>query len=373
MASRRAPSPATALIAPEALEAAVAALLAWYDAEQRDLPWRQTRDPYRIWLSEIMLQQTQVVTAIPYYRRMLERLPTIEALAAAELDELLALWQGLGYYARARSLHRAARQIVAQHGGQLPQERAALLALPGIGDYTAGAILSIAFGQPTPAIDGNVRRVLARLFDLEMDLRPPEAQRWLLEASLLMLPRERAGDYNQAMMELGASLCRPRNPDCGACPLGNVCLARARGTVAERPLRPPRRQTPTQQRVAAHCEHEGRLLIVRRRPTGLLGGLWELPNWELPPHTAPAQALQAALAAHAPGAQPGQELTVVRHAYTHLAVRVHVLACTLVTFTPGGEWDAAHWLARDELDRYGLTGVALKALRQGPWLAPRLL
>jgi len=373
MASERTPSPATALIAPEALQVAVAALLAWYDAERRDLPWRQTRDPYRIWLSEVLLQQTQVATALPYYARLVERYPTVEALAASDLNELLALWQGLGYYARARSLRRAAQQIVAQHGGRLPQDYEALLALPGIGEYTAGAVLSIAFGLPTPAIDGNVRRVLARLFDLAKDLRTPEMQRWLTMASLAMLPPERAGDYNQAMMELGASLCRPRDAACGACPLRQACLAHDRGTASDRPVRPPRRQTPTHERVAAHCLDNDRLLIVRRLPSGLLGGLWELPNFALPPNAAPTAALQVALAPHAPDALPGEELTLVRHAYTHFSVRVHVLACTLTGFVPSGEWDACHWLALDELERYGLTGVALKAMRQGPWLAPRLL
>ena len=360
-------------LAPQASVEAVATLLGWYRAQHRELPWRQTTDPYRIWLSEIMLQQTQVVTVIPYYRRFLERYPTVQALAAADLDELLALWQGLGYYARARSLRRAAQLICERHDGQVPASHQALLALPGIGAYTAGAILSIAFGQAVAAVDGNVKRVLARWFDLTLDSTSLAARRWFAEMAQRLLPPETSGDYNQAMMELGATICTPRSPACGACPLNDVCLACMRGTIAQRPVLPPRRQVPTRILVAAHCVHDGRLLIVRRPPSGLLGGLWELPNWELSPAAEPVAALQTALQAHATAAQVGAPLTVARHAYTHFAVQMHVLSCTLTAFDPADTWDAVHWLARDELERYGLTGVTLKAIRNGPWLMPRLL
>jgi len=359
-----------ATLAPQASVEAVATLLGWYRAQRRDLPWRQTTDPYRIWLAESRLQQTQVVTVIPYYLRFLERYPTVQALAAADLDELLALWQGLGYYARARSLRRTAQLICERHSGQVPADRRALLALPGIGAYTAGAILSIAFGQAAAAVDGNVKRVLARWFDLALDSTTPAARRRFDEMTQRLLSPEAPGDYNQAMMELGATVCTPRTPTCSACPLNDVCLAHARGTIAQRPVLPPRRRAPTRALVAAHCVWEGRLLIVRRPPSGLLGGLWELPNWELPTAIAPAMALQTALQPHAPAAQVGAPLAVVRHAYTHFAVQVHVLSCTLTAFDPADTWDAVHWLARDELEHYGLTGVTLKAMRNGPWLTP---
>ncbi len=355
------------------MRAVASALLAWYDAGHRDLPWRHTRDPYCIWLSEMLLQQTQVATAIPYYLRLLERYPTVAALASADLDELLSLWQGLGYYARARHLLRAAQLIVTQHGGQVPDSRKALLALPGIGDYTAGAILSIAYSQAEPAVDGNVRRVLARLYDLELDADSPAARRWFADVSASMLHTERAGDHNQAIMEFGATLCAPRNPTCSSCPLASLCLAFARGTVLERPVRAPRRAAPTHELVAAHCEQDGRLLLVRRSPAGLLGGLWELPNWAVPAEAAPAVALAAALRAHVDTPLVGEELTLVRHAYSHFAVRVHVFRCTIPAFALSNTWDALHWLARSELECYGLTGVTLKAIRQGPWLEQRLL
>jgi A/G-specific adenine glycosylase len=351
----------------------VDSLLCWYRSQRRDLPWRRTRDPYHIWLSEIMLQQTQVVTVIPYYLRFIERYPNVEMLAASEPDELLALWQGLGYYARARNLRRAAQMICKQHQGRLPATRRELLALPGIGEYTAAAILSISFGQDIAAIDGNVKRVLARLYDLDLDIESPAARRWLAEASTALLPAGQASDYNQAMMELGATVCLPRSPACDVCPLSDVCLARAHDTIPLRPVTTPRRQTPTRELVAAHCVREGRLLIVRRPPTGLLGGLWELPSWELAPAEAPASALAAALAGHAESAQIGAEMALVRHAYTHFAVHVHILACELPSFAPGDRWDGVHWLPCEELGAFGLTGVTLKALRQSPWLNPRLL
>ncbi|MEN6480018.1 MAG: A/G-specific adenine glycosylase [Anaerolineales bacterium] len=349
--------------------AITAALLAWYRAERRDLPWRQTTDPYRIWLSEILLQQTRVASVIPYYRRLTERYPTIEALATAELDELLALWQGLGYYARARNLLRAAQVVCLKYSGQLPAEREALLSLPGIGEYTADAILSIAYGQPVAAIDGNVRRVLARLFDLPLDTRSPEAGRWFAETAHALLPPDAAGDYNQTMMDLGAMVCTPRHPACAACPLDAQCLALARGTIAERPVRQPRQPVAVHVFVAAYSEQDGRLLLVRRPPTGLLGGLWELPNWPVPPGEAPAGALESALAIQAPGAQVGGELALVRHGYTHFSVRMHVLRTELPgdsgAFDPAPMWDTASWLAREELGHYGLTGATVKALGHG--------
>lgn len=346
------------------------ALLAWYRAERRDLPWRQTTDPYRIWLSEILLQQTRVASAIPYYQRLTERYPTIEALAAAEIDELLALWQGLGYYARARNLLGAAQIVCREYAGRLPAEREALLSLPGIGEYTADAILSIAYGQPVAAIDGNVRRVLARLFNLSLDARSPEAARWFAETARTLLPPDAAGDYNQAVMDLGAIVCTPRHPACAACPLHLSCLARARGTIAERPVRQPRQPVPVYELVAAYSEQRGRLLLVRRPPSGLLGGLWELPNWPVPPGEAPTGALQAVLATQAPGARVDEELGLVRHGYTHFAVRMHVLRAELgggnSAFDPTPTWDAASWLTHDDLERYGLTGATVKALGHRP-------
>lgn len=364
------PAEPTELISKGSLDAAIAGLLSWYQQHRRDLPWRRTRDPYRIWVSEVMLQQTQVATVIPYYVRFLEHYPTVEALAETSLDELLALWQGLGYYARARHLWRAAQIVADQHQGRLPSTRAELLALPGIGDYTAGAILSIAYDQDTPAIDGNVKRVLARLFDLAIEVKSSAARRWLLTASERLLPTGHASAYNQAMMELGAAICLPTNPNCAACPLGGICLARQRGTIARRPMRARRSRIPTREMAAAYCLRDGNVLIVRRRPAGLLGGLWELPNWEIEDALDAPALLGRQLASEVP---VGQALLVVRHAYTHFAVRVHVFACTPGAFEPAAPWDSAHWLAPEELPTYGLTGVTQNALQQLAWSASQVL
>lgn len=352
-------------------------LLAWYAIHRRDLPWRHTRDPYRIWVSEIMLQQTRVAAVIPYYERFVARFPTVQALAEAELSEVLALWQGLGYYARARSLHRAARAVVERHGGQLPADRAALLALPGIGDYTGGALLSIAFGQDAIALDGNVKRILARVFDYPGEIGRPAAKRELAAHAQALLPPGRARAFNQALMDLGSAVCLPAAPLCGACPIAAFCLARERGTQHLRPVRARRGATPTVTMLAAHIPGEdGRWLMARRRAQGLLGGLWELPVFAVAPDddTPPAESLAAALHRELGlDAQVGEALFTVAHAYTHLRVRVHVYACRAAgepELRCDETWDALRWLAEGDLPAHGLTGVAVRILERlyGPQL-----
>ncbi len=355
--------------------AVTAALLAWYGVARRDLPWRRTADPYRIWVSEIMLQQTQVATVIPYYERFLRRFPDVCALAAANLDEMLALWQGLGYYARARHLHAAARIVCERHGGQLPADPGALRALPGIGEYTAGAIASIAYGVRTPAIDGNVVRVLCRLTD---ESRPPaskDAKAALREHALALLPNDGAGALNQALMELGATVCTPGMPDCVRCPVREHCLAHARGTQTQRPLAVPRPQVPVRDLATAVIEREGRLLIVRRVPSGLLGGLWETPGSDLPEGVSSAKAATEALGALlGMNIRVGEHLATIRHAYTHFRVVVRAYRCQAVGEPrPGGLWDACHWLAPGELDAYGLTGVTTRLLAVVQWAGSGLL
>jgi A/G-specific adenine glycosylase len=349
--------------------------LDWYAQARRAMPWRQTRDPYAIWVSEIMLQQTQVNTVTPYYLRFMERFPTACHLANAPLDELLALWQGLGYYSRARNLHRAARLVCERHGGQLPSDPATLRALPGIGDYAAGAILSIAFGQDVVAVDGNVIRVLCRLYDEEHDPKASPAKQRLRQRAEDLLPAGQAGDWNQAVMELGATLCTPSGPRCAECPLRPFCLAHARGTVAVRPVRIKRQPTPVRENVAALICQEGRVLVVRRKPEGLLGGLWELPNGEVGEGLKPTEVLADLLRSQlALRGQPGAELAVIRHAYTHFRVVVHVHPFqALGEPMAGGPWDAAHWLGADERDRFGLTGVTHKILARVPWPGSGLL
>src|SRR5215212_5496516 len=212
-------------------------LLNWYDAHAADLPFRRTHDPYRIWLSEIMLQQTQVTTVIPYFERFLARFPTVESLAAAPLDDVLKLWEGLGYYSRARNLHRAAQHIVTDHGAHFPTTAIELQALPGIGRYTAGAIASIAYNEPVAVLDGNVMRVLTRLYDIADDIAAPATQKRLWTLAESLVPPDHPGNFNQAMMELGRTICKPRQPLCAACPVSAHCLAFQRGVQSERPVK----------------------------------------------------------------------------------------------------------------------------------------
>ena len=252
-------------------------LLEHYDTHRRDLPWRESREPYRVWVSEIMLQQTRVETAIPYYRRWMERFPTVEALADGDEDAVLKAWEGLGYYSRARNLRRSALIVRERLGGVLPQDSQGLKTLPGIGEYSAGAIASIAYGEVVPAVDGNVRRVLSRLFDLE---NPTDAS--LRKRAGELVDPDRPGDWNQALMELGATVCTLRSPGCTVCPLRGECRALAEGTQELRPAskRRTRRRTVSYAVLVA-LNPTDELLMVRRRPNGLLGGLWEFPAVEI--------------------------------------------------------------------------------------------
>ncbi|HEX6135605.1 MAG TPA: A/G-specific adenine glycosylase [Longimicrobiales bacterium] len=295
------------------------ALLAFFDAAARPLPWRATRDPYAIWISEVMSQQTRVETVVPYYEQWLRTFPDVHALARASLDDVFRVWEGLGYYSRARNLHAAARVIREHHAGALPCEYAQLRALPGVGDYTAGAIASIAFGSRHAAVDGNVRRVLARLFD-----QPDPAPARTREAALELVPEDRPGDFNQALMELGATICTPRAPQCPRCPVRDDCAARAAGTQAQRPRAKARRAIPAVAIATAVLrDAPGRLLVVRRPAHGLLAGLWSFPGTEVDD---PADAASAVLAiarthAHAHGAP--LPLGTVSHTFSHRRERYH--------------------------------------------------
>lgn len=254
-------------------------LRAWFERHKRDLPWRGTRDPYAIWLSEMMLQQTQVVTVIPYYHRFIGRFPTVADLARADLEEVLRYWAGLGYYARARNMHRAARLIVAEHGGAFPSDAAGLRGLPGIGAYTAGAVASMAFDERAAVVDGNVARVLARVFEMELDIRDGRGRAMLWEIAERLLPRKRCGDFNQALMELGATVCLPRGAArCEDCPLEVDCGARRSGSVERLPVKRPKTPPRSETHVVAAVVRKDRWLVVRRPPRGLWGGLWELPT-----------------------------------------------------------------------------------------------
>ncbi|MDT8341059.1 MAG: A/G-specific adenine glycosylase [Longimicrobiales bacterium] len=283
----------------------------------RPMPWRATRDPYAIWVSEVMLQQTRVETVVPYYRAWMERFPTVVALAGAREEAVLKQWEGLGYYSRARNLHRAARVVRERHGGVLPGALETLRALPGVGEYTAGAVGSIAFGLPVPAVDGNVRRVVARLLDW-----PDPAGRPLRDTVAGWVPEDRPGDFNQAFMELGATVCLPRAPRCGECPLAELCCALAAGTVADRPRRKVRAPVPEElHAVTVAVRSGGRwpCLALRKRPSrGLLAGMWEFPSEVLEGGVVAKGGRAGGASAPAPG--DGSPLPEVRHAFTHLRV-----------------------------------------------------
>ena len=303
-----------------------AALLEWFDARQRDdIAWRGERDPYAILVAEVMAQQTRVATAAPYHRRFMHRFPDVRTLAAAEEDEVLGLWEGLGYYARARNLRRAARRVVAEFGGRIPRTVAELRTLPGVGPYTAGAVASVAFGLPEPAVDGNARRVLSRLGDLET-ASPSELDR--AARTLLREASERPGDLNQALMDLGSAVCTPRRPGCGACPLSTRCLALRRGTIGQRPPRKRRARSPERVEAAAVVRRGGRVLVLRRPSEGLLGGLWDFPSVGLPsptPPTSPAAALTSALREDfGLDCRVAGEIRVLRHTFSHFRLRLAV-------------------------------------------------
>ncbi len=310
-------------------------LLAWYEQNARSLPWREIRSPYRTWISEIMLQQTRVEAVIPYFERWMARFPTLAALAAASEQDVLRAWEGLGYYSRARNLHRAARLVMEQFGGALPPERDALQALPGIGRYTAGAITSIAFGQDEPALDGNIRRVLARVFDVSVPARSPEGERTLWALAADYLPVGRAGDYNQALMDLGASICTPRSPACLVCPLNQLCKAFTLGLQEQRPVKLPKRETPHYLVAAAVIRRDGQVLLAQRPAEGLLGGMWEFPGGKLEPGETLPQCLRREIVEEL-GAEVevGEPFGVYEHAYTHFSVTLHAFLCRLSAGEP---------------------------------------
>lgn len=321
------------------------ALLAFYDASARSLPWRGGRDPYRILVSEVMAQQTRIDTVIPYYERWMQRFPDVHVLADATEDDVLRQWAGLGYYSRARNLHAAARLIRDRHGGSVPGTCDALRTLPGIGDYTAGAVSSIAFGEAVPAVDGNVRRVLSRLLD-----QPDPPQSLLRRCAAVLVPDDRPGDFNQALMEFGSRVCVPRAPQCESCPLRGHCAAFAAGTQHERPLPKPKKVTPCFDLATAVLRApDGRVLLQRRNSTGLLAGMWSFPSAGLdgrrpPSDEAPERIREVGTRLVPPGTRAvfgdPEHLGIVSHAFSHRRERYHchLLPVSAALPIPGCVW-----------------------------------
>ena len=349
---------AATLAAPIDLSELPERLLAWYDGHRRVLPWRaapgETADPYRVWLSEIMLQQTTVATVAGYFARFLERWPELRSLAEAPLDDVLHAWQGLGYYARARNLHACARAVIARHGGVFPEDEAALRALPGIGAYTAAAVAAIAFGRAATPVDGNIERVIARLFAVEEPL--PDAKPALRRLAQSLTPDERAGDYAQAAMDLGATICTPKKPKCMLCPWREACRGLAAGIAQNLPARRARTAKPVRRGVAFWAVRPDGAVLLRRRPEkGLLGGMMEVPStlWRESPWSE-AEAKAAAPFAAGWRLVPG----VVRHTFTHFHLELAVLAGTARQgCSTGGQW-----VALDDLPRQALPTLMKKVV-----------
>ncbi len=343
-----------------------AALLEWYAENARDLPWRRTREPYAIWVSEVMLQQTRVETVLPYYERWMARFPTVQSLAEADLNEVLRLWEGLGYYRRAHNLHSAAQRVMLEHSGELPSSVEELRRLPGVGAYTAAAIAAIAFNADSIALDGNLRRVLARLFDLSIDARSPEGERRLRTSAHAILPPGQAAGFNQALMDLGSLICTPRSPACDVCPLASMCLAYARGTQEQRPVRRAREKAPLRLRVSGVVRKGGRVLIGRRPAGGLLGGLWEFPGGECddgePERAALERRIREGLGAYI---VPGPEMGRFEHAYTHFRVSARAFECELASGEPEArEHTELRWVRPAELEDYPMGKIDREIARR---------
>ncbi|MBI4576314.1 MAG: A/G-specific adenine glycosylase [Planctomycetes bacterium] len=327
-------------------------LVRWYRTHARDLPWRRTRDPYRIWVSEVMLQQTRVKAVVPYYGRFLERFPTLEALAGSSEEALMAVWQGLGYYGRARRLQEAAREVRARYGGRLPAEPEGLARLPGMGAYTAGAVASIAFGAEVPAVDGNVARVIARLHALEGPVGSAAERRAVAARAAALIPRGQAGALNQALMELGATVCLPRRPRCDLCPLGGDCRARALGATGRIP-EPARRATPRRVPAAFAVVHRGgRLALARRAPRGLLAGLWLFPGLEGAGEPGPLEGHLRA--AHGLDVRLEGPVLEFRHAFSHRRWEASVYGGRLAAGQGPRRCRGLVWVRRSELDRHAI-------------------
>lgn len=334
-------------------------LLAWFDENARDLPWRDRADPYGVWVSEIMLQQTRVETVVPYYRAWMARFPNVARLAEASRQKVLALWEGLGYYRRAHHLHEAAQVLVERHDCTLPDDEAALMDLPGIGAYTAAAIRAIAFNQDAVAIDSNLRRVLSRVIDLEVDPRSRSGQERLRRWAGAAMPSGQASAFNQALMDLGSSVCTPKAPRCSKCPVSRFCKAYRRGVQEDRPVRNRTREIPSYESAAAVILRDGAVMIARRPQQGLLGGLWAFPGGRLESGEAPPSGLKRLLHEEM-GLQVrvGKRVDVVRHAYTHFRIRLHAFECDLVSGEPlGAQYDEFRWTPLVELARFPMGKV----------------
>lgn len=341
------------------------ALGRWYEKTQRDLPWRRTRDPYAIWVSEVMLQQTQVQTVVPYYERFLARFPDVSQLARADEQDILKLWEGLGYYARARNLGKAARIVSETMQGHLPSDRKVMKQLPGVGDYIAAAVASIAYGKVCAVVDGNVKRVLARLFQLETPVNQSSGNRQFQQIADRLLDPEKPGRHNQAMMELGATVCRPNEPLCHGCPVNRYCSAHLNMCWDRYPTKQVKPKAPVKDWVAGVVIKQGRLLLTRRPSAGLLAGMWEFPGRQVAHGEDRVSACRNGISATT-GLQVGKLMHVVsvRHTYTHFKLKMDLFLCRWQRGSVILDGPAAfEWVPPDQLNRFPLHKAVHKTLQ----------
>ena len=331
-------------------------LLDWYAKHGRSLPWRGVTDPYAVLVSEYMAQQTRVETVIPYYLRWMEQFPTVQALADAPQEAVLKAWEGLGYYARARNLHKAARAIVAEHAGQIPSSVDELRALPGIGEYTAAAVASLAFGVDEPALDGNLRRVLARVTALEEDAKSPKSMSRLTALARSLLPPGRAGDFNQALMDLSSQVCLPKSPRCPECPLTDFCEAFKTNRQLDFPVKVKKAPVPTLTVTAGVLRRGHTVLLTKRPADGLLGGMWEFPGGKQEPGETLPECLARELREELDiDVAVGEEVGVFRHAYSHFRVVLYAFECSVVSGEPRPlASDGLDWVPVERLGEYAM-------------------
>ncbi len=329
-------------------------LLAWYDGNKRTLPWRECGDPYKIWISEIMLQQTRVDQAKPYYHRFIERFPTVYKLAEADQQEVLKIWEGLGYYSRARNMHEASKLVVDRFGGAIPDNREEILKLKGVGPYTAAAVLSIAHSKPHAVVDGNVVRVLSRYLGIEEDVRKSKTKNAIQEAAEGLLDRDRPGDFNQALMELGATVCTPAGPDCKNCPISTGCRAYQTLKTDRIPYKSPAGKKPHHHIGVGIIKKGEEVLIALRPEDAMLGGMWEFPGGKQkknePIRETVSRELQEELGAEVAVVKPFMKLD---HAYSHFKITLHAFICKLVDGEAGArESQEVRWVPINQLDQY---------------------
>lgn len=340
--------------------------LSWFRKYAREMPWRQTKDPYRIWISEIMLQQTRVEAVIPYYKRFTKAFPTVFDLSKAKEDRLLKLWEGLGYYNRAHNLKKGALWIVKECNGEFPGTVDEWLNVPGVGRYTAGAICSIAFDLQAPLLDGNVKRVFSRLFAVQQSIEETKTIQSMWTAAEQLVPKKSPGDFNQALMELGATICVPKNPKCGECPVKKYCEAYALSDQSSFPVKKKKEKVPHVQVVAAAIKKNGRYLLGKRPEGKLLAGLWEFPGGKVEPGETHEEALVRELIEELDiKTQVGELLAEVEHAYSHYSVSIRLYACEIISGKPKTVYHSAlKWITKKQMSNYALPKANLKFLNK---------